>query len=248
MRRMLEAFVGLGLIVSDVGYALAEVDVVRAAELVAEAETAYQTGDPALAAQLYQRAYGHSADPQILLILAHIYDQAVNDHQRAVVFYELFLATRPVNAEATRQELEAAQRRLEQADLHILVEPAGLMVRLGSHEMEAAPEGSRFAISPGELRLEVFEGEDVRFSETLRVEPGRNQVQVHLPESAPEPPRPKTLAWTLTGASVGTGLAWGLLATWAQIEQDRQLAGAADVMLGVAALSTTGAILAWVLE
>lgn len=221
----------------------------RAAELVAEAEGAYLRGDPDLAVKLYRRAYGLTPDPRLLLVLAHVHEQALEDLPGAIIYYQLYLASQPSDAEVVRAELEAAQQRSGEAHLQLSVRPSGLTVRLGGEQIDLSTKAGKLSVVPGTHQLDVFEAERVRHSEPLVLEPGLNRVHVELQETAPPPPGPpRTLSWALTGAALGTGVAWGALATWAQAEQDRDLAGAADVLLGIAATSAVGAVVAWILE
>lgn len=226
----------------------AETDAPRAAELVAEAEAAYVQGDPELAVKLYRRAHGLTVNPRILLVLAHVHEQGLEDLPGAITYYQLYLASEPEDAAQIRVELEAAQARAQAARLRLTILPAGLSIRLGGEDVPMTDDGATLSVSPGIHQLEVLEADRLRHAVPLTLEAGLNRVHLDLEEPAPPPSSSRTLSWAVTGAALGTGLAWGVVATWAQAEQDRDLAGAADVLLGVAATSAVGAVVAWILE
>ncbi len=221
----------------------APVDERQAALRIAEAQRAYEQDRFGDAIRHYQRAYGLTADPDLLLIIAHIYDRALGDATRAQPYYQLYLATEPMASDQVRAELERVTELTGVARLRI-VAPPGLEIRIDDDIKGRTPLTTRIDLVPGRHRISLFRASELRYRSRFDLSAGPQILDVELPTEAPD----RRLLWGVSGLAAGSSVAWGTTASIALIQDDRQTAVAADVLLGVTVgLVVTGLIL-WIAE
>jgi hypothetical protein len=217
---------------------VARADNEEAQQLFGQAEAAFDKGEFARAAALFERAYRHAPHPSVLFNAAVSWDHAA-ELARAANAYHAALQEEGLSAAQT----EESERRLsalgERLGYVLVAKPIGGLLSVGHLEREPIPV--RFYLAPGdyEVKLEVPDGRTSATS--IEVEPGQTlkltldavEVPTPVPTEPKVPPEPppappsrtqETIGWIAIGVGVvGAGVA-AYLGTEALSAQDAYLA------------------------
>lgn len=222
----------------------------EAARYIVRAQREYDVGKYDAAVASYQRAYGLNRNPELLLIIAHVYDRALRRYALARTYYRLYLASAPSAADEVREELRAAETRSRSAWLRFETKPTdGFVLLIDDERRGTTPVTDPIELRPGRHRLSLLQDGRAAFRGTYDLPTGEHRIAIDLSSPPPAPAEAgRDWRWGLTGAAGGATLAWGSLGVVALATDDGDVALAADVLLGVASGLVVAAIVGWVTQ
>ncbi len=220
----------------------------QAAQYIAQGQRAYDVGRYEEAVASYQQAYGLNSNPELLLIIAHLYDRTLQRFSVAETYYRLYLASTATPSEESRRELEAVQRHNAMARIRLTTTPRdGILVRIDDQVVGPTPLTEPIQLTPGRHRLSLEHNRNRPFIRTIELTPGDHDYSIDLSLAGAQPPTPSDdWRWIVSGVAGGAAVAWGAVGATALIAQDEDVALASDVLLGIASTAAVVAIVAWI--
>lgn len=265
MSRLLAAVLGLAIIL---GSALASAQQDPRA-LFREGQVAYETGDYATAARLWEEAYALDARPALQYNLAQAYER-LGELARAADAYRRFIENAPPDSAevpTARARLVSLEQRLDATAIVLAGGPEGATVLIDGEDRGRLPRPDPFRTTPGPHRVVVSaEGYD-DFVANVVVSAGQSAtVTIEMaPRAAGESggggggiSTVGIIVTSVGGAMVIAGAITGVVAlstaqsapsdVGPEADQARALAITTDVLLPVGAVAAaTGVVLMFVL-